>query len=130
MVDEDLTEKNIYGYMIMSYDNSQCVDMEEFKDDMKRVKYIKRLINRYLSGGDLKERLLLNHIISFYNVFGVDSATRVLFFKVDESDYSVLKTFLTYLNVMPEVVTMIRGKNIINSDIPIVQEIADNLRAL
>ena len=127
---EDLTDKSITSYMIMSYENSQSVDMEEFEDDMKRVKYIKRLINRYLSGGELKERLLLNHIISFYNVFGIEAATRILFFKVDESDYSVLKTFLTYLNVMPETVKMIRGKNILNSDIRIVQEIADSLRDL
>ena len=127
---ENLTDKNITSYMIMSYDNSQCVDMEEFKDDMKRVKYIKRLINRYLSGGELKERLLLNHIISFYNVFGVESATRILFFKVEEFDYSVLKTFLVYLNVMPDKIEMINGKNIINSDIPIVQEVANKLREL
>ena len=127
---ENLTDKNIISYMIMSYDNSQCVDMEEFEDDMKRVKYIKRLINRYLSGGELKERLLLNHIISFYNVFGVESATRILFFKVDKSDYPVLKTFLTYLNVMPEQVEMIRGKNIINSDISIVDDAAKQLRDL
>ena len=127
---ENLTDKNINAYMIMSYDNSQCVDMEEFKDDMKRVKYIKRLINRYLSGGDLKERVLLNHIISFYNVFGVESATRILFFKVDESDYSVLKTFLTYLNVMPEQVELIKGKNIVNSDISVAEEVAIKLRKL
>ena len=91
---EDLTEKNINAYMIMSYYNPQCVDMEEFEDDLKIPKYIKRLINRYLSVGELKERLILNHIISFYNVFGTESATRILFFKMDESDYSVLKTFL------------------------------------
>ena len=127
---ENLTDKTINAYMIMSYDNSQCVDMEEFKDDMKRVKYIKRLINRYLSGGELKERLLLNHIISFYNVFGVESATRILFFKVEESDYPVLKTLLVYLNAMPNMVEMINGKNIINSDIPIVQEVANKLREL
>ena len=127
---ENLTDKNITSYMIMSYENSQCVDMEEFEDDMKRVKYIKRLINRYLSGGELKERLLLNHIISFYNVFGIEAATRILFFKVYEDDYSVLKTFLTYLNVMPETVELIRGKNIINSDISIVEEIAESLRNL
>ena len=127
---ENLTDKSITSYMIMSYDNSQCVDMEEFEDDMKRVKYIKRLINRYLSGGELKERLLLNHIISFYNVFGVKPATRILFFKVDESDYPVLKTFLTYLNVMPETVEMIRGKNILSSDILIETEVAQRLRNL
>ena len=127
---ENLTDKNITSYMIMSYENSQCVDMEEFEDDMKRVKYIKRLINRYLSGGELKERLLLNHIISFYNVFGIEAATRILFFKVDESDYSVLKTFLIYLNVMPEQVKLIKGKNIINSNIPVVEEVVNKLRKL
>ena len=127
---ENLTDKNINAYMIMSYDNPQCYDMEEFEDDMKRVKYIKRLINRYVSSGDLKERLLLNHIISFNNVFGLDDAIRILFFKVEESDYSVLKTFLTYLNVMPDEVKLIRGKNIINSDIPVVEEIVDSLRDL
>ena len=127
---ENLTEKNIYGYMIMSYENSNCVDIEEFEDDMKRVKYIKRLINRYLSGGDLKERLLLNHIISFYNIFGIEPATRILFFKVDESDYSVLKTFLIYLNVMPDVVEMIRGKNIVSSNIEIIEDVSIRLRKL
>jgi hypothetical protein len=127
---EDLTDKNIIAYMIMTYDNPQCIDFEEFEDDMKVPKYIKRLINRYLSVGELKERLILNHIISFYNVFGVDAATRILFFKMDESDYSVLKTFLVYLNVMPGIVEMIRGKNIFDSDIPISQEVAKRLREL
>lgn len=127
---EDLTDKNIIAYMIMTYDNPQCIDLEEFEDDMKVPKYIKRLINRYLSVGELKERLILNHIISFYNVFGLESAARILFFKMDESDYSVLKTFLVYLNVMPEVVEMIRGKNILDTDIPISSEVAERLREL
>ena len=126
----DLTEKNINAYMIMSYDNPQCIDMDEFEDDMKRVKYIKRLVNRYSSAGELKERLILNHIISFYNVFGVEAATRILFFKMEETDYSVLKTFLTYLNVMPEDIEMIRGRNIRDSDIPISKEVVNRLREL
>ena len=127
---EDLTDKNIIAYMIMTYDNPQCVDLEEFEDDIKVPKYIKRLINRYLSAGELKERLILNHIISFYNVFGTESATRILFFKMDETDYSVLKTFLVYLNVMPESIEMIRGKNIVDTDIPISLEVAERLREL
>jgi hypothetical protein len=126
----DLTEKNINAYMIMSYDNPQCIDMDEFEDDMKRVKYIKRLVNRYSSAGELKERLILNHIISFYNVFGVEAATRILFFKMEETDYSVLKTFLTYLNVMPEDIEMIRGRNIKDSDIPTSKEVVNRLREL
>ena len=129
MVD-NLTEKNISAYMIMSYDNLQCVDMEEFEDDVKIPKYIKRLINRYYSVGELKERLLLNHIILFYNVFYCEAATRILFFKMEEIDYTVLKTFLTYLNFMPETVELINGKNIVNTDIPISKEVAEILREL
>ena len=127
---ENLTEKNISAYMIMSYDNLQCVDMEEFEDDVKIPKYIKRLINRYYSVGELKERLLLNHIILFYNVFEREAATRILFFKMDKDDYPILKTFLTFLNFMPEVVELINGRNIVNSDIPVCQEVVDRLREL
>ena len=127
---ENLTEKNISAYMIMSYDNLQCVDMEEFEDDVKIPKYIKRLINRYYSVGELKERLLLNHIILFYNVFEREAATRILFFKMDKDDYPILKTFLTFLNLMPEVVELINGRNIVNSDIPVCQEVVDRLREL
>jgi hypothetical protein len=127
---EDLTDKNVIAYMIMSYDNPQCIDMEEFEDDMKIPKYIKRLINRYLSTGELKIRLILNHIISFYNVFGNDAATRILFLKMNESDYPILKTFLVYLNRMPDKIEMVRGKNILSTDITISQEMVNQLRDL
>jgi len=127
---ENLTEKTINAYVIMSYNNPQCVDFGEFEDDIKIPKYIKRLINRYSSMGELKERLILNHIILFYNVFYREAATRILFFKMEESDYSVLKTFLTYLHFMPETVELINGKNIINTDIPISKEVAEILREL
>lgn len=127
---ENLTDKNISAYMISSYDNPQCVDIEEFEDDVKIPKYIKRLINRYSSVGELKERLILNHIILFYNVFKHEAATRILFFKMESDDYSVLKTFLVYLDHMPDVVELINGRNLINSDIPISQEVAARLREL
>ena len=127
---ENLTDKNISAYMISSYDNPHCVDIEEFEDDVKIPKYIKRLINRYASVGELKERLILNHIILFYNVFKHEAATRVLFFKMEPEDYSILKTFLTYLNYMPDVVELINGRNLLNSDIPICQEVAERLRDL
>lgn len=127
---ENLTEKNINAYTIMSYDNPQCVDLEEFENDIKIPKYIKRLINRYFSMGEIKERLILNHIILFYNVFKWEAASRILFFKMDEDDYSVLKTFLVYLNFMPEEVKMINGKTILNTDIPICEEVAHRLRNL
>ena len=127
---DNLTEKNISSYMIKSYDNPQCIDIEEFEDDVKIPKYIKRLVNRYSSVGELKERLILNHIILFYNVFDRTSATRILFFKLEIDDYSIIKTFLTYLNYMPDVVELINGRNIVNSDIPICQEVAERLRSL
>jgi len=127
---ENLTDKNISSYMIQSYDNPQCVDIEEFEDDVKIPKYIKRLINRYSSVGELKERLILNHIILFYNVFEQEAATRILFFRMDLQDYPILKTFLIYLNYMPDVVELVNGRNIVNSDISICQEVAERLRGL
>jgi len=127
---DNLTDKNISAYMIQSYTNLQCVDIEEFEDDVKIPKYIKRLINRYSSAGELKERLILNHIILFYNVFNHEAATRILFFRLETEDYSILKTFLTYLNHMPDVVGLINGRNIVNTDIPIYREIAERLRDL
>ena len=127
---ENLTDKSISAYMIHSYDNPQCVDIDEFEDDVKIPKYIKRLINRYSSVGELKERLILNHIILFYNVFEREAATRILFFRLDSQDYSILKTFLTYLNYMPDIVELINGRNLLNSDIPICQEVAERLRDL
>jgi len=127
---ENLNDKNVVAYMIMSYNNPQCIDLEEFQDDMKIPKYIKRLINRYTTTGELKIRLMLNHIISFYNVFDNEAATRILFLKMDEDDYSILKTFLIYLNRMPEKIELIRGKNIYNSDIPIADNLVNHLREL
>ncbi len=115
--------------MISSYANPHCVSIEEFEEDTKIPKYVKRLINRYVSSGDLKARLILNHIILFYNVFDNRSATRILFYKLEDQHYSVLKTFLVYLNHMPDVVEMINGKNIVSSDIPVCQEVVDILRS-
>lgn len=126
----DLTEINVYNYMLKTYDNLHCIGVEEFEDDIKRIKYIKRLINRYSAQGHTQERLLLNHIISFYNVFSLTSATRILFLKIEDKDYSILKTYLTFLNYMPDTIEMINGKNILDSDIPINQNIVNRLREL
>ena len=80
---KDLNDKNINSFMISSYANPQCVSIEEFEEDTKIPKYVKRLINRYVSSGELKARLILNHIILFYNVFDNRSATRILFYKLE-----------------------------------------------
>ena len=128
MVFDDLNEKNFLLYAMKEYDNPQCVQVEEFYDDLKKVKYIKRLLNQYLNEGILKERLLLNHIIVFYNVFPVRSATRILFLKIEEEFWPILKTFLVYLSYMPEIIDSINGRSILSDDIQLDQHVVDRLR--
>ena len=84
------------------YDNPSCVGQAEFLDDMKRFKYIKRLFRKYTATGDLRTRLIINHIIILANVFGIDAATTLLFFKIDRKHWSLLKTVLVFLHYMPE----------------------------
>ena len=128
MVFDDLNEKNFLLYAMKEYDNPQCVQVEEFYDDLKKVKYIKRLLNQYLNEGILKERLLLNHIIVFYNVFPVRSATRILFLKIEEEFWPILKTFLVYLSYMPEIIDSINGRSILSDNIQLDQHVVDRLR--
>lgn len=126
---DDLNEENFMIFAVKSYTSPHCI-MSEFEGDLKRTKYLKKLFRRYKSSGELKERLILNHIILIYNVFDVDSATRILFYKTDERDYDILKTFLLYLNYVPHKVKGIRGKDIIVTDIMIDLNIAEILREL
>ena len=126
---DDLNEKNFLLFAMQHYDNPQCVEVEEFNDDLRKIKYIKRLFNQYSLGGELKERLLLNHIIVFFNVFQTKAATRILFFKLDEKFWPVLKTFLFYLKFMPEdKIESINGKEITVTDILMDQGVIDSLR--
>ena len=128
MIFDDLNEKNFLLYAMKEYDNPQCVQVEEFYDDLKKVKYIKRLFNQYLNEGVLKERLLLNHIIVFYNVFPVRSATRILFLKIEEKFWPILKTFLVYLSYMSDIIDPINGRAILSDDIQLDQGVVDRLR--
>ena len=128
MIFDDLTDANFLMFAMKEYSNQQCTNIDEFYDDLKKIKYIKRLINRFLENGKLKEILILNHLIVFYNVFDNKAATRLLFFKIEEKYWSVLKTFLIYLSMMPETVKGIRGEDIISSDIQLNQEVIDKLR--
>jgi hypothetical protein len=112
-----------------AYDKPNCI-VSEFEEDMKRVKYIKRLIKRYRVTGDLKERLILNHLIILGNVFGIESSVRILFYKLDRDDYDILKTFLLYLNYMPKLVSGINGRNILSSDISVDLFVAKKLRSI
>ena len=98
----DLTNGNYMMYALLHYDNPHCKDIKEFFEDIKRIHYIRRLLKRYYTEDSLKERLILNHLITFYNVFRADAATRILFFRVEKSFHPALKTFLIYINKMPE----------------------------
>ena len=103
MVDfSELTPANINMFAMKHYDNPSCVDEAEFLDDLKRFRYLKRLFRKYDTSGELKMRLIINHIIILSNVFGVDATTTLLFFKIERNHWSLLKTFLIYLHFMPE----------------------------
>jgi len=129
MIFDDLNEKNFLLYAMKEYNNPQCTKVEEFNDDLKKIKYIKRLLNQYVSEGVLKERLLLNHIIIFYNVFPPAAATRILFFKIEEKFWPILKPFLFYLKLMPEDrIESIMGKEIKTNEILMDQGVIDSLR--
>lgn len=112
-----------------AYDRPDMI-MSEFKEDMKRFNYLKRLFRRYRKVGELREQLVLNHLVVIYNVFGPEVATRLLFFKMAKEDYSALKTYLLFLNYMPNVVQGIKGQDIISSDIEVNMEIAEQLRRI
>jgi hypothetical protein len=129
MMFDDLTEDNFIMYAMKAYNSPHCI-MSEFESDLKRTKYLKRLFRRYKITKLLKERLILNHIILLYNVFGADAATRILFFRIDENDYDILKTFLIYLNYMPDKIKGVNGKDIISSDILLDMNVAEILRKI
>lgn len=127
MTFDDLTNENILLYAAKAYDKPNCI-MSEFKDDMKRFNYLKRLFRRYRKESELREQLVINHLIVLSNVFGPEVACRLLFFKMAKEDYSVLKTYLLFLNLMPERVRGIKGHDIISSEIPIDLKLAEILR--
>lgn len=99
-----INDSNFFLYAAQAYDNPQCFMTVEFYDDLNRIKYIKRLFKRYEETGELKERLILNHLIVLYNVFGHEAATKMLFLKLD-GFYEMLKPFLILLGHMPEIIT-------------------------
>lgn len=122
-----ISEKNFMLYAAHFYDNPSCESTEEFYDDLNRFKYIKRLFTKYENGSELKERLIMNHIIVLYNLFG-PAATRMLLFKL-QGQWQYLKPFLIKLGYMPEIVEGIDGlPPTNNSDIQLDQGIVDALR--
>lgn len=125
-MNEKLTEANFLIYAMHHYDNPQCHSLQEFEEDLKKILYLKKLLSRYKNNGELRERLILNHIIVLYNIFG-DATTKMLFFKIEESCWDALVTFLVYLDRMPESVP---EYGIVLSDIRLDEYIIANLRKL
>ena len=97
---EKITPDNVLMYAIRNYTNPHCEGEKEFEDDLKRFKYIKRLLRKYYDTKVLKERLLLNHIIVLNNVFGADACATLLIYKIQEDYWPVLKSFLLFLNIL------------------------------
>ena len=97
----ELTGGNYMMFALLHYDNPHCKDITEFFEDIKRLHYIRRLFKRYHDDSVLKERLIINHLVTFYNVFENKAATRILFYKVEKEYHPVLKTFLVFLNRIP-----------------------------
>ena len=99
---EKITPENVVMYAIRNYSNPHCEGEKEFEDDLKRFKYIKRLLRKYYDTGILKERLLLNHIIVLHNVFGADACATLLLYKIQEEYWTALKSFLLFLNILKQ----------------------------
>jgi hypothetical protein len=121
-----LNDDNFLLYAMNHYDNPQCHSIDEFEDDVKRFLYVKKLFSRYRNSDELRERLILNHIIVLYNVFG-DHVTNMLFFKIEKEDWPILTTFLVYVNRMPDIV---EEHGIKTSDITLDQKVVSALRKI
>jgi hypothetical protein len=127
MIYEKLDGNNFVLFAAKHYDNPQCHDTTEFYDDLKRFKYLKRLFVKYHESGELRERLILNHLIILYNVFG-EVTTRMLFLKL-EGHYPYLKPFVVMLGHMPEKI-MVEDRLYYSSDISMDKNIVEVLRKI
>jgi len=124
-----LNDNNFSLFAAKYYNNPNCTDILEFHDDLNRIKYVKRLLKGYSESGELKERLVLNHLITLYNVFDPQACTKMLVFKLPEH-LPVLKSFLSYLNVWQERITDIGHNNlVINSSDVNTDTYADSVLA-
>ena len=94
---DKLNRKNFKLYASQHYNNPECLDVNEFKEDLSRFKYVKRLLSRYEAHSDLQERLILNHLIVIYNCFGIEASNRMLWYKIKESHWHYIKPFLVFL---------------------------------
>jgi len=99
---DELTSKNFELYAARHYRNNQCLDIKDFYEDMSRFSYVLRLLRKYKDTNEINTRLVLNHIITIYNVYDISAANKMMFFKIDDDLHSVLKTFLIFLNYLLE----------------------------
>lgn len=126
---DNLTPDNVTLYMMKCYDSPNCI-WSEYESDVQHIKYIKRLFQKYKTSHDLKERLILNHIICLANVFGVEPCARILFYHIDSKYYSFLKTFLLYLNYLPDIIVGIKGTSIVMNTIHVDPIILSKLESI
>jgi len=126
---ENLTEENFQLFAMKYYTNPHCADILEFQDDLKRIRYIKRLFKKYRESGELKERLILNHLIVIYNMFESRPATRMLFMKL-EGYYDYLKPFLIFLGYYPTELRLVNGKKVLDEEISLDPQIIKVLRGI
>jgi hypothetical protein len=129
-MNEKLTDENFLIYCAKHYDNPSCQSTEEFIEDLKRIKYIKKLVTRFVENGDLKERLILNHLTILYNIFGPEHLCRILYLKM-KPQFQYIKPFLILLNILPERIYNIKDEMIVETDmIPMNEEIIFKLRKI
>ncbi len=123
----ELNSENFLLYAAKNYNNPSCVGIKEFHDDLKRIKYIKRLFKRYKKTKLISERLVLNHIILLHNVFN-EAVVPILFYKIEQEHWSQLKTFLVYLDYLPEKIQITKETN--ETDISLDYQIINKLRRI
>ena len=126
---ERLTEENFLVYCAKVYDNPSMQSTEEFFEDMRRIGYIKKLLTRYEETGELKEKLILNHVITLHNCFG-EHLAKILFLKV-EKQYLYIKPFLILLNALPDALHNVgKYSRIVTDEIPLDTKIVEVLRGI
>lgn len=129
MNNDRLTEDNFFIYCAKIYDNPGMTSTEEFIEDLDRIKYIKKLITRYIETGELRERLILNHLITLQNCFG-SSLAKILFCKI-EKQFCYIKPFLILINALPDEIKDVgKHKRVFTDTIPLDMNIAAALRKI
>ena len=126
---DTLNDDNVMLYAMKAYERPNML-ISEFDEDLKRFNYLKRLFYRHKQHNEIRERLVINHLIIIFNVFGQEVGSRLLFYFIEDEHYSILKTYLTFLNRMPKVITGIRDKIITTDDISFDLELIEILKRI